>query len=201
MPGRDFRDDPSTWNIGDQFLFGPSFLVNPVSESSAATRHLYLPRGKWYNFWTGDAREGGRFIDASAPLQEMPIFVKSGTILPMGPVVEYAGRTPGPIELRIYRGTDADFALYEDDGKTYDYEKGSYATIPIHWNDSDDTLFIGDRQGFPGPDSRHTFRIVLVRKGYGTGEETARESAPKVGYDGRRILTSFARGQDPVSNR
>jgi len=123
MPGRDFRDDPSTWNIGDQFLFGPSFLVNPVSEPSATTRHLYLPRGKWYNFWTGDAREGGRFIDASAPLQEMPIFVKSGTILPMGPVVEYAGRTPGPIELRIYRGADADFALYEDDGETYDYEK------------------------------------------------------------------------------
>jgi alpha-D-xyloside xylohydrolase len=190
----DFRDDPRVWNIGDQFLFGPSLLVNPVTEPAATTRHLYLPKGRWYNFWTGESLAGGRFIDTSAPLAEIPIFVKSGTILPMGPAVEYAGFAPGdPIELRIYPGADGDFTLYEDDGETYDYQKGSYATIPIHWNDSERRLSIGSRQGsFPGLHPKLTLRIIFVHRGYGTGENAATEETPKVEYDGHGIRTSFA---------
>ena len=199
----DFRDDPRVWNIGDQFLFGPSLLVNPVYEPSATTRHLYLPIGSWYNFWTGDSLAGGRFVDAAAPLREMPIFVKSGTILPLGPAVLYAGRTPGdPIELRIYRGADADFTLYEDDGETYGYEKGAYATIPIHWDDSQGTVSIGARRGtFPGLEARLVFRVVLVRPGYGKGEEAAGEETPKLEYDGHAIQASFAPEPGSRSNR
>src|SRR5260370_14700594 len=86
----DFRDDPRVWNIGDQFLFGPSLLVNPVTEPGATSRHLYLPKGKWYNFWNGEAVEGGRATEVAAPLDETPVFVRAGTILPLGAPIEFS---------------------------------------------------------------------------------------------------------------
>ena len=129
----DFRNDPQTQEIGDQFMFGPALLVNPVTDPGVNTRRLYLPQGAWYDFWTGRRLQGGRFITAAAPLDILPLYVRAGSILPMGPIIQYADEKPtDPIELRIYRGADGDFTLYEDDGVTYDYEKGAYATIPIH---------------------------------------------------------------------
>ena len=171
----DFRDDPRVWNIGDQFLFGPSLLVNPVTEPGATSRHLYLPKTKWYNFWTGETAEGGRAIDLPAPLDETPVLVRAGTILPLGPSVEYAQQPSNdPIELRVYAGADGDFTWYEDEGETYNYEKGLYATVPFHWDDSSRTLIIGERNGkFPGMHSSQTFHIVLVSKDHGVGVEPA----------------------------
>ena len=134
----DFRQDVRAQNVGDQFLFGPAILVNPVTEPGATTRHLYLPNATWYDFWTGAKLAGGKSIDAPTTIDHMPLFVRAGSILPLGPDVEYAAqKSADPIELRIYRGANGAFTLYEDANDTYDYEKGVYATIPFLWDDAD----------------------------------------------------------------
>ena len=132
----DFRTDPRAQNIGDQFMYGPAFLVNPVTDPAATKRQLYLPDAKWYDFWTGALLEGGHTIIAIAPLDRLPLYVRAGSILPLGPDEEWSTQKPAdPIELRIYRGANGDFTLYEDENDNYNYEKGVYATIPFHWDD------------------------------------------------------------------
>jgi alpha-D-xyloside xylohydrolase len=194
----DFPEDPRVLNIGDQFLFGPSLLVAPVSEPDAETRRLYLPAGRWYRFWNGESVEGGRAMDVPAPLEEMPVYVRAGSILPLGPAVEYALERPGDsLELRIYAGRDGDFTLYEDEGDNYDYEKGVYATIPMHWNDSARTLTIGARKGtYPGMPPARVFRIVLAGRGRGAGAEPENAPDATLRYDGRPVERQFpaARG-------
>ena len=191
----DYRTDVNAQNIGDQFMYGPAILVNPVTEPGATERHMYLPKAKWYDFWTGTpvemAKESGRFIDAAAPLDRMPLYVRAGSIVPMGPEEEYSNQKPAdPIELRVYAGADADFTLYEDEGDTYNYEKGKYATIPIHWNDSTQTLTLGDRKGsFPGMLDKRTFNFVLVREDHGAGVEPV-VSAQTIQYSGTQVAAS-----------
>ena len=148
----DFRNDVRAANIGDQFMFGPAILVNPVTDPATQSRRLYLPQAKWFDFWMGTATEGARSVDAPAPLDRIPLFIRAGSILPMGPEEEWSTqKTPDPIEVRIYRGADGDFMLYEDENDNYNYEKGAYATIPFHWNEAAQTLTIGERKGqFPG---------------------------------------------------
>jgi len=184
----DFRDDPRVWNIGDQFLFGPSLLISPVTEPGATSRHLYLPKAKWYNFWTGEAQDGGRTSDAPAPLPEIPILVRAGTILPMGPPIECAQQANDPIELRVYPGADGEFTLYEDEGDTYNYEKGAYATILLRWNESNHLLTIAKREGtYPGMPQNLTFNVVFVQKDHGTEIEQTRIPDSTVNYDGRPV--------------
>jgi len=185
----DFLADKRVHNIGDQFMFGPEILVNPVTEPGAVTRHLYLPGAKWYDFWTGRVLAGGRAVDAPAPLERMPLYVRAGAILPMGPDVQYAAEKPAePIELRIYRGADGSFTLYEDENDNYNYEKGAYAIIPMSWDDARQTLTIGDRKGnFPGMLATRTFRVVFAGEGRGTGVEPAAKADKTVEYSGRSI--------------
>src|SRR5215469_7113578 len=185
----DFRTDVRAQNIGDQFLFGPSILVNPVLEPDAATRHLYLPKSRWYDFWTGKAIEGGKSIDAAASIETIPLYIRAGSVVPMGPVVEYAAENPAdPIELRVYRGANAAFTLYEDENDTYNYEKGVYATIPIAWDDATQTLSIGDRRGnFPGMLASREFRVVFVREGHGTGIGQSAQADSIVRYSGKTV--------------
>ncbi len=144
----DWRTDARTWNIGDQFMFGPALMVAPVLEQGATSRRIYLPEAAdWYDFWTGESVRGGRNVDAAAPLDRIPLYVRAGSIVPMGPEIEYANENPnGPIELRIYRGADGAFDLYEDSGDSYAYEKGQHAVIPLHWNDATGELTIGARE-------------------------------------------------------
>ena len=167
----DFRNDPHSATIGDQFLFGPAILVNPVTDPGVTSRRLYLPKSRWHNFWTGASVEGGQTIDADAPLETLPLFVRAGSIVPFGPEKEWSTEKPeDPIELRIYRGADGDFTLYEDENDGYDYERGVYATIPLHWDDARQTLTIGERQGhFPGMLTERTFQIVFVGEKRGVG--------------------------------
>jgi alpha-D-xyloside xylohydrolase len=185
----DFRSDNRTFNIGDQFMFGQAILVNPVTEQAATTRRLYLPKTKWYDFWTGAVQEGGRAIDAAAPIERMPLFVRAGSIIPMGPDVEYVNQKPAdPIELRVYPGANGEFALYEDEGDNYDYEKGVYSVIPIRWNDATQTLTLSDRKGkFPGMLEKRTFRIVFVGENRGTGIEPEANPNKTVEYTGKQI--------------
>ncbi|HKV25272.1 MAG TPA: TIM-barrel domain-containing protein [Candidatus Acidoferrum sp.] len=185
----DFREDVRAQNIGDQFLFGPSILVNPVTEPGATTRHLYLPNTTWYDFWTGASQPGGRFINAPTTLDRMPLFIRAGSILPLGPDIEYAAeKSADPIELRIYRGANGSFTLYEDENDTYDYEKGVYATIPFAWDDASQTLTIGDRSGsFPGMLEKRTFHIVFVRDNHGAGSSLTSSPDKTVQYSGKQI--------------
>jgi alpha-D-xyloside xylohydrolase len=189
----DFRMDTRAQNIGDQFMFGPAFLVNPVTEPGATTRHLYLPKSKWYDFWTGSEFEGGRAIDSAAPLDRIPLFVRAGSVVPLGPDVQYSTEKPAdPIELRVYPGADGDFTIYEDENDNYNYEKGVHATIPFHWDDAKHTLTLGDRQGsFPGMLEKRTFRIELVSHDRGTGIDPTPQADKVVEYSGKQIRVAL----------
>jgi alpha-D-xyloside xylohydrolase len=161
--------------------------VNPVTEQGASTRRMYLPQGKWYDFWRGTALEGGKFVDASAPLDRLPLYVRAGSIIPMGPEQEYSSQKPAdPIELRVYPGADGDFTFYEDEGDTYNYEKGKYATIPIHWDDAPRTLKVGERNGsFPGMLEKRVFNVVEVGEHRGTGIQSSPGPDSVVQYSGK----------------
>jgi alpha-D-xyloside xylohydrolase len=188
----DFAGDTRALNTGDQFMFGPALLVNPVTEPGAAKRHLYLPKGGWRDFWSGAAVEGGAAIDAVAPLERIPIYVRAGSIIPMGPEVMYAAEKPAdPIELRVYAGADGDFVLYEDENDNYNYEKGTYATIAMHWDDGKKALTLSDRRGtFPGMLASRSFRIEFVRENVGVGPEASATADRVVQYSGKQITVS-----------
>ena len=188
----DFHADERAINIGDQFLFGPAILVNPVTEPDAVTRHLYLPKTRWYDFWTGSTTEGGKAIDAAAPLDRIPLYIRAGSIVPMGPDLEYAQQKPAdPIELRVYGGADGDFTFYEDEGDNYDYEKGAYATIPLHWDDTGHTLTVAAREGkFPGMIERRTFNVVWVGEGHGVGVDPTDRPDRVVSYNGSAVAVT-----------
>jgi alpha-D-xyloside xylohydrolase len=185
----DFRSDPRALNVGDQFMFGPALLVNPVTEPSANRRQMYLPNATWYDFWTGQQQTGGKMIDAAAPIDRMPLYVRAGSIIPMGPDLQYAAEKPAdPIELRVYRGADGAFTLYEDENDGYNYEKGVYATIPIHWNEATQTLDIGERKGsFPGMLESRTFEIVFVIENHGIGIGPTKGADKTVRYTGESV--------------
>jgi alpha-D-xyloside xylohydrolase len=185
----DFREDIRAQNIGDQFLFGPAILVNPVTEPGATVRHLYLPAANWYDFWTGATIQGGRALDAPSPIDRMPLYVRAGSILPLGPDVEYAAeKSANPIEVRVYRGANGAFTLYEDENDTYNYEKGAYSTILFSWDDATHTFTIGDRTGsFPGMLENRAFRVVFVSENHGTGGGLTENADRAVRYSGKKI--------------
>ena len=163
----------------------------PPADGNAATytRKVYLPAGKWFDFWTGDAVTGGRMIDAPAPIERLPLFVKAGTILPLGPVVQYAGEKPNaPLELRVYRGADGTFTLYDDSGDGYGYENGEHATIPLTWNDAAGTLTLGARAGdYPGMPKTREFRVVIVGDSNAPDAARAAGDGKVVVYDGTSV--------------
>src|SRR5581483_10246539 len=185
----DFRTDVRAQNIGDQFMFGPAFLVNPVTEPAATTRPLYLPQAKWYGFWSGAAMEGGRAINPQTSIDQIPLYVRAGSILPLGPEMQWSTEKPeDPIELRVYPGANGDFTLYEDENENYNYEKGLYATIPIHWDDAQRRLTIGDRKGqFPGMLQQRTFQIVISKENHGVGIDKTDQPDKVVQYLGKEI--------------
>ena len=138
----DFPNDPNVANIGTQYMFGPAFLVAPITEQAQTETDVYLPAGHdWYNFWTNEKHAGGRWIKVAAPIDQIPVFVKAGSIVPMGAVVQSTA-TKQPIEqILVYPGKDAEFSLYDDDGLTYDYEKNkNTVTTRLRWDQSDGKL-------------------------------------------------------------
>jgi alpha-D-xyloside xylohydrolase len=199
----DFGSDKNVYSIPDQYMFGPAFLVNPVTQqlytgSNAndlpKTRKVYLPTGtKWYDFWTGETLNGGQSINAAAPIDVMPLYVKAGSIVPMGPNVEYATQaTSAPIELRIYPGANGEFKFYEDENDSYNYEKGASSTFDLKWNDQSRQLTITARKGtFPGMAKHHTFNVVLVKEGRGVNTAISAKADKTVNYDGKPITVKL----------
>ena len=189
----DFRTDQKVQSIGDQFLYGPALMVSPVTDPGEQSRNVYLPQGTvWYDFWTGQRQEGGRFLSAEAPLETIPLFVRAGSIVPMGPDVQYSDEKPAdPIEIRIYPGANGDFVLYEDEGDSYRYEKGVYSTIAFHWNDAAQSLTLGERNGsFPGMLQSRNFQIVWVGEKNGVGVEPTANPQKAVKYMGHTITVT-----------
>jgi alpha-glucosidase/alpha-D-xyloside xylohydrolase len=136
-----YPDDPAAVSRGDEYLWGRDILVAPVVEKGAAVRKLYLPRGAWYDFWTNEKHDGGAEIARAVDLETIPLYVRAGAIVPMGPVKQYtAEKVDGPLEISVYPGADGAFLLYEDDGSSFDYRKGEWMGIRMAWNDARKTL-------------------------------------------------------------
>ncbi|MEO8541470.1 MAG: glycoside hydrolase family 31 protein [bacterium] len=184
----DFRADATAADIGDEYMFGPAFLVSPVTQPKATSREVYLPAAGWTNFWTGETAASGKHAVATPP-DQIPLFIRAGSIVPLGPELQYAGEKPAdPIELRVYRGADGSFMLYEDEGDSYRYEQGAFATIPLRWNEARKTLTIGARTGeFPGMLRERTFRVVWVRPGKGTGALAEKDADVVAHYAGKAV--------------
>nr|WP_321452670.1 TIM-barrel domain-containing protein [uncultured Carboxylicivirga sp.] len=187
----DFTDDKNVYNIGDQYMFGPSLMVCPVYEYKARSREVYLPKtAGWYDAYTGSWLDAGVKMTADAPYEKMPMYVKAGSILPMGPEIEYTTQKPADkITLVVYTGADASFELYEDEGTNYNYEKGKYAVIPFSYSEADKTLTIGARKGeFEGMLKDRQFNVVFVSKDKAMGIDDAQTATGQVeNYNGEAL--------------
>ncbi len=162
----DFVEDEEVLDIKDEYMFG-DYLVCPVTDPGVLTRKVYLPKGaRWIDYWAGETLEGGQWIDAKTDIQQMPLFVKSGCIVPTTEVAEYAAAQVGkPVTINIYPGADAEFSLYEDEGDNYNYEKSKSSSIKLSWNDAKRTLSISDREGeFDGMLQKRTFIVKTPNK-------------------------------------
>jgi alpha-D-xyloside xylohydrolase len=208
----DFAADKNALNINDQFMFGKSILVSPVTNpmyikpvvngrdtsnaedfGSIKTKETYLPAGAdWYDFWTNEKINGGNKATKETPLDIIPLYIKAGSILPIGPAVQYAVEKKwDELEIRIYPGADGKFVLYEDENDNYNYEKGVYSTITFNWKDKSRSLTISDRSGnFPGMPGSRKFHIVYVGSKAG-GENEPGEAGKVIIYDGKKIAVKF----------
>ncbi len=206
----DFADDKEALDINDQYMFGKSLLVCPVTRpmyskigiqgndttnvedfSTIKDEEVYLPKGSdWYDFWTGEKYSGGQTQNKETPIDILPLYVKAGSIIPFGPKVQYATEKKwDDLEIRIYPGADGEFTLYEDENDNYNYEKGYYSTILFEWDDEKKVLTISDRQGsFPGMLNARIFNIINVAPGTGTGTDAVKKYDKEVTYTGEKVV-------------
>lgn len=202
----DFRQDPQAYDVKDEYMFGPALLVCPVTAPMyfaansipitgvEKTRPVYLPSGSdWYDFWTGKQYAGGQTLVADAPLETMPLYVRAGSILPIGPKVQFTDEQPdAPIELWVYPGQDGHFTLYQDEGDNYNYEQGSFATIHLSWDDRARQLILDKRQGnYPGMQALITFQIVLANGKPFDPFAASTSDARTVLYEGQQVIVDF----------
>src|SRR5665648_295189 len=165
-----------------------------IEEKREQTRLVYLPENtQWLDFWTGETLAGGQTISADAPIDKIPLLVKAGSIIPMGPFVQYASEKPAEaIEIRVYPGANGGFSLYEDENDNYNYEKGMYSTIAFQWDDANHQLTIGNRKGsFSGMLDKRSFKIIVVGKSKGTGIELTGTPDKTVQYDGNEQVVQM----------
>ena len=144
----DFPNDAKVADIGTQYMFGPAFLVAPVTQQGQTEKDVYLPAGSdWYNYWTNEKLAGGRWVKVAAPIEQIPLFVKAGSIVPFGAEIQSTASKQAIAEIRVYPGKDGAFALYDDDGVSYDYEKNKGTQVRLQWNDAAGRLTVrGDAE-------------------------------------------------------
>ncbi|PJJ79998.1 alpha-D-xyloside xylohydrolase [Mucilaginibacter auburnensis] len=197
----DFSADKNVWDIPGEYMFGKSLLVNPVTSSmytkvagrdkaedfgAVKSQETYLPAGRvWYDFWSGQKVAGGKKVSRETPLDIIPLYVKGGSIMPIGPKVQYSSeKNWDNMEIRVYPGADADFTLYEDENDNYNYEKGQYSEIVFHWDDKKGTLTIADRKGaFKGMLTNRTFNLTVAPAGIVTDAGKLKS----VSYSGKKV--------------
>ena len=191
----DFNGDDNIYNIKDQWMFGSALMACPVGEYQKYSRNVYLPKQKgWYDFYTGKYYAGGQTIVADAPYEKIPVFVPEGSILPVGPEMEWSDqKKPELIDLYVYAGKDGSYTLYEDEGTNYNYEKGKYATIDFLYDDAQKTLTIGARKGsFDGMLQKRRFNVVLVSGDNQQGISLAKApKGKKVKYAGQVVTVKL----------
>ena len=189
----DFRKDTLALDQDFEFMFGKAMLVSPLTEPKVNKWNVYLPKSEsWYDFWTGKQFEGGQTINTDAPHDKIPLFVKAGSIIPIGPAIQYATEKNDPIEIRIYPGADEEFTLYEDENDNYDYEKGVYSTITFKWDDAKKELTINDRKGFfLGMLNKRKFCILKVSGKKVTGIDTVKNYDKIITYNGKKVVVNL----------
>jgi len=177
-----YPDDPQAAQRGDEYLWGRDILVAPVVEKGATSRRLYLPRGHWFDFWTGERHDGGREIERPVDIETLPLFVREGAILPQDPVKQYVNeKVEGPLTITVYPGADGEFLLYEDDGISFNHRKGDWMGIQLKWNDSQRTLAM---HLAPGSHMRPPMRrSIEVKLG---------DSTKSIEFDGRPLEVHFS---------
>lgn len=190
----DFPRDKAALDQKYEYMFGPSLLVSPVVQPNVKSWKVYLPENKagWFNFWSGEKIAGGQTINAGATIDKIPLFVKAGSIIPLGEEKQHMEeKGKNVMELRVYTGADASFTLYEDDGISYNYEKGMKSTIEINWNEAKQILTIGIRKGsFAEMDQKKVFNVVFVDKTTRT-EIKSSSLNKKIVYTGKRIRVAM----------
>jgi alpha-glucosidase/alpha-D-xyloside xylohydrolase len=149
----DFPEDPKAANIPDEYMYGPAFLVAPVTEQGATHRTVYLPAGcDWYNYWTNERLHGGQTIVADAPIDALPLFVRAGSIVPLGSEVQSAQQSQTIASVHVYPGANGSFTLFQDDGKTYAYEKSVGSVTRLTWDEAAHQLKHEGASAWTGPD-------------------------------------------------
>ena len=185
----DFSSDTAAINRKFEYMFGKALLIAPITEPGRSRCKVYLPKSaSWYDFWTDKHFNGGQTINTDSPIDKIPIFVKAGSIIPIGKIVQYVDEKSADIlEIRIYKGADGKFDLYEDEGDNYNYEKGKYTIIPFEWNEKGQTLIIKNRYGsFTGNLLKRIFNIILISENKGIANHVS-SVEKKVFYDGVKI--------------
>ncbi len=191
----DFPADRNVYGIPDEFMFGPSLLVSPVYEFKARSRKIYFPAGYgWYDIYTGKYTEGGKAIEAPAPYNRIPVYAREGSILLLGPDIQYTDQKPADtITLIVYAGKNGDFTLYEDDGVSYGYEKGEYTQIRISYDEENNRVTVGDRQGsYPGMIGKRSFRVLRVSPEKPLGIDDKTPDFTLIDYNGKEISTELS---------
>jgi alpha-D-xyloside xylohydrolase len=183
----DFAADRKTWRIDDEYMFGPSILVAPVTEYKARSRSVYLPAGtSWYDFYTGNRSDGGHAVLADAPYERIPLFVRAGAIVPTGPAIQHTGQDKGgDVTLNVYTGADGSFSLYDDDGTSRQYLNGAFSRIPLKYEEATHTLLIGPREGRGYAGMPKTRRISIRWVKPGTPLSFTAKPAATIVYDGK----------------
>ena len=192
-----FPEDEKGWDVSDEYMFGQSFLVAPITQDGVIGREVYLPKDtKWIDFWTGYTHDGGQRVFKNTPADIIPLYVKAGSILPIGPDVQYSTEKPwDALELRVYPGADGQFTLYEDEFEGYGYEQGHYTEIPMQWDEASQTLTIGARRGeYDGMLTERKFHIVVVTPEKGTGDQRQTAFDEVVTYTGEPLTVNLKAG-------
>lgn len=187
----DFGTDTKAKTIGNAFMFGPSFLITPVTAFRVNKKEVYLPASTgWFDFYTGKYYTGGQEITADASLEKIPVFVKEGSIVPFGPALQYTSEKKNDtLTLYVYKGNDASFTLYEDENTNYNYEKGKYTTIPFYYNEQSKSLTIDTRKGeFDGMLKERVFRILWIDQNKNIGFDIDRKADASIKYKGEKII-------------
>lgn len=188
----DYPTNPATYNVDDQYMFGPALMVCPVYTYKARSRSVYFPEGLWYDFYTGESFAGGLRKTVDAPYERIPLYVRGGSIIPAGEVVQSTADVQKDLTLYVYQGADASFTLYEDNGTTYDYEKGQCSTVDFHYNHSEGTLAIGPRQGaYPGMISERNITVLFISPEKPEGETF------RVAYKGDKMEIASPQPEKP----
>jgi alpha-D-xyloside xylohydrolase len=186
----DFPHDERVKDIKDQYLFGPALMVAPVYVHGARERKVYMPRGAaWYDFYTGELHKGGTTATVRAPATRIPLFVKAGSLVTMGPVTQYVDEQPdAPIRLQVYTGADGQYSLYEDDGVTNAYTRGESSRIPISYDDKAGIVTIGQRLGqYKGMPGKRQVQVHVIRPGVSTSDHLDAAGDRTVIYEGKPV--------------